>query len=505
MRNLLTFCLIVFCTVLLVYSAWLCDDAFVSFRYVENLTSGKGLTWNLGHRVQGFTHPLWIFVLYGLDLCFSDLFTATMVFSTVLALGALVVPLGVRVHGGRGLWVVCLVGGLAFSKAFVDFSSSGLEVALSYLLFALFLDRLRKKKNATCSTMMFFLCGCIFLNRMDTILIFAPICLRTLCIRPKDSIFRMGPTLVLVMGWFIFATLYFGFPLPNTFYAKLNSGYPFQEYLERAQDYYFVQLNYDPITLLYIAFGITVGFLSRDKEQQCLSLGLVLYLLYILTIGGDFMMGRFFALPAYVSMWIVLRYLSTQTVMVRHGMTMGFFVVCTAYMQYSTVHIPMLDAHPGYTSTTFLRRNITDERGGYYERTGLMSSNQDFPSPSFHNAVINKKIVIGCKGLGRDGITKGTYAFIVDECALTDPFLARLPGRKEPKWEIGHIKRAIPQGYTKSLYTKKNMLQETKLSSFYKDMDEIVTGDVFSWKRLQTIVRLNLNPPDFVEQRGSQR
>ena len=152
MRNLLIFFLLVFCTVLLVYSAWLCDDAFVSFRYVENLTSGKGLTWNLGHRVQGFTHPLWIFVLYGLNLCFSDLFTATMVFSTILALGAFALPFGVGKNGGLGLWEVCLVGGLTFSKAFVDFSSSGLEVALSYLLFALFLDRLRKKENAICSS-----------------------------------------------------------------------------------------------------------------------------------------------------------------------------------------------------------------------------------------------------------------------------------------------------------------------------------------------------------------
>jgi hypothetical protein len=39
------------------------DDAFISFRYVERLWSGHGLTWTAGPPVEGFTHPLWILLL----------------------------------------------------------------------------------------------------------------------------------------------------------------------------------------------------------------------------------------------------------------------------------------------------------------------------------------------------------------------------------------------------------------------------------------------------------
>ncbi|MBK7758077.1 MAG: hypothetical protein IPI35_17100 [Deltaproteobacteria bacterium] len=42
------------------------DDAFVSFRYVNNLLSGHGLVWNLDERVEGYTNLLWVLLLAAL-------------------------------------------------------------------------------------------------------------------------------------------------------------------------------------------------------------------------------------------------------------------------------------------------------------------------------------------------------------------------------------------------------------------------------------------------------
>lgn len=42
------------------------DDAFISFRYVERFLVGKGLTFNDGEYVEGFSNPLWVFLLIGL-------------------------------------------------------------------------------------------------------------------------------------------------------------------------------------------------------------------------------------------------------------------------------------------------------------------------------------------------------------------------------------------------------------------------------------------------------
>ena len=48
-------------------AAWfLCDDAFISFRYARNLVEGHGLVFNPGERVEGYTNFLWALELAAL-------------------------------------------------------------------------------------------------------------------------------------------------------------------------------------------------------------------------------------------------------------------------------------------------------------------------------------------------------------------------------------------------------------------------------------------------------
>ena len=58
---------------LLVWLGWqittswfVCDDAFIAFRYARNLADGHGLVFNRGERVEGFTDFLWVLELAGL-------------------------------------------------------------------------------------------------------------------------------------------------------------------------------------------------------------------------------------------------------------------------------------------------------------------------------------------------------------------------------------------------------------------------------------------------------
>src|SRR5687767_8859993 len=41
------------------------DDAFISFRYADNLARGLGLVYNSGERVEGYTNFLWTVLLAG--------------------------------------------------------------------------------------------------------------------------------------------------------------------------------------------------------------------------------------------------------------------------------------------------------------------------------------------------------------------------------------------------------------------------------------------------------
>ena len=47
----------------LIRTAWMCDDAYITLRTVDNFVSGFGPRWNVAERVQAYTHPLWMFVL----------------------------------------------------------------------------------------------------------------------------------------------------------------------------------------------------------------------------------------------------------------------------------------------------------------------------------------------------------------------------------------------------------------------------------------------------------
>lgn len=42
---------------------WVTDDAFITFKSVLNFIDGNGLVFNVGERVQSYTHALWFLIL----------------------------------------------------------------------------------------------------------------------------------------------------------------------------------------------------------------------------------------------------------------------------------------------------------------------------------------------------------------------------------------------------------------------------------------------------------
>jgi hypothetical protein len=48
---------------ILLRTAWICDDAYITFRMVDNVIAGFGPRWNVAERVQGYAHPRWMLLL----------------------------------------------------------------------------------------------------------------------------------------------------------------------------------------------------------------------------------------------------------------------------------------------------------------------------------------------------------------------------------------------------------------------------------------------------------
>ena len=99
------------------------------------------------------------------------------------------------------------------------------------------------------------------------------------------------------IGWEIFATIYYGFPFPNTAYAKLNNWVSSDALLKNGFLYLKNSLLWDPITLTVILSGAVSAFIRKNRAGILLGVGALLYVFYIVKIGGDFMSGRFLSGP----------------------------------------------------------------------------------------------------------------------------------------------------------------------------------------------------------------
>ncbi|MBM3126185.1 MAG: hypothetical protein FJZ87_14130, partial [Chloroflexi bacterium] len=266
-------------------SAWISDDAYITLRTSDNWIHGHGLTWNAGERVQTYTHPLWMFLLSGVFLVVRNGYAAAM----LLSLGVSFAVIAVFLYEQSDDWLILLLGGgaLLLSKAFVDYSTSGLENPLSHLLllvFAIVLFRSDFPIGRRTLFMLGLISGLAAFNRMDTILFVLPAMVYFLLYQIK-GVRNLG---VAVLGflpfllWEIFAVFYYGFPFPNTAYAKLNSDIPIHLILSQGLIYFFDSLMHDPITLIVIGSCVLASVAWKDTRIRLVASGLVLYLLYVL-------------------------------------------------------------------------------------------------------------------------------------------------------------------------------------------------------------------------------
>jgi hypothetical protein len=116
--------------------AWLLDDAFVYFRYVDNwLFLDRGLVFNRGEFVEGYTSPLWVLLLSGARLTGIDFWTLIRVFSVVFSVCFWAMCVSLRRRLTREGPVANLpLAVFATHYGVLSYFSSGLETPLVQLL-----------------------------------------------------------------------------------------------------------------------------------------------------------------------------------------------------------------------------------------------------------------------------------------------------------------------------------------------------------------------------------
>ncbi|MBA4285366.1 MAG: hypothetical protein C0434_07515 [Xanthomonadaceae bacterium] len=469
---------------------WMSDDAFISFRTVWNLVNGYGLTWNTDERVQAFTHPLWLFLIAAAHALSGEMYLTAMAVSVACSLLAVHVVLRRLCYGNTAALAFVVL--LLCSQAVLDFTTSGLENPLSFLLVALFCAQWLNHPAGYRPLFGLMLTGCLLaLNRLDLAVLVAPALAIELW--QQRSRRALGITVIAMtplVAWELFSLLFYGFPFPNTYYAKLNTGIPKAEYVAQGLVYLLDVAIRDPGTLLILALALLAPFAyGGSRARVPLVLGLLAYLAYVVNAGGDFMQGRFVSVPAFLAAIL----LSTDSDPLRRTDEGRIWLVLSAVVLIAATRLIPLEA-----SDPPIRANgIADERHYYFAQTGLLYHQRYRKVPFNHPWGMTGARMRGTpsqpvevfNAIGFAGFAAGPDVHIVDQHALSDAFLARLPSTRP--WRIGHFLRELPPGYLASLADGRNRLVDPAQRALFDDLQKVIRGPLLAPGRLDAIWRLN--------------
>jgi arabinofuranosyltransferase len=488
-------------------NAWIADDAYISLRVAKNILLGYGPVWNIDDRVQVFTHPLWMAVLIFAQWLFpGNAAQAVIVLGIIFTLIALILFLrDIQVRWVMVLSVVLLLS----SMPFVDYATSGLENPLLYILVILFAHEYLGKKR-TFQLALF--AGLAIFTRADAAALFIPAFIPLLMQHWRrrefwlDLLKGFSPLIV----WELFSLFYFGYLLPNTDYAKLHTYIHPQVSGSHAYNYFANSLDWDKVTLPIIVAALIVADLNRrNRAHLYLTLGIALYLFAIYKAGGDYMSGRFFAVPFFLATYLVARWLQEPAPSPRFlkpaaAVALLLLAVITPLSPvtqpltnlsnyvYGIVPntprdgIELLDTYHGLVS----------DEGEYYCPYMCLYNLANLPLNIYYKESQRIKhipqVVEGSIGLA--GYYADPKVHIVDEYALADPLLSHLPSNDAARQ--GHFDRQIPPGYLDSLKHHANLITNGCDHQLYRDIMPVATGKLFSLHRFKEIIKLNLGISD---------
>lgn len=280
------------------FSNYITDDAYISFRYLENLKQGNGLVYNPGEKVWGFTNYLWIMFLAPLtELNMDPLIGARIlgVICNVLSLILVLFGFGTLMKYETRSILGALF--LVTNGAFLLQSLSGLETSFFTLLVLCALYMYGRAINKK-SPRSFFFSGLIMalatLTRPEGLFLSGILIAHTMVSRksidlPLKLILKRYLTgflpviLVFIMSMFF----YYGAFWPNSINAKVGLS---PEQLFRGMRYFLVFVVYNPLPIILLLVTC-LFFRSADVLVRAIFLFIAFFMFFNVFVGGDWMLG----------------------------------------------------------------------------------------------------------------------------------------------------------------------------------------------------------------------
>jgi len=332
---------------------FICDDAYISFHYAQNLSRHGALVWNLGERVEGYTNFLWTVLLAGADRIGIAIPQASLILGRLFGVAGVFVLLwvsiilrkesasqGKMVTGQAGThfqakprhdWhratrepLTWLAPALTASTAgYACWSSGGLETQMFTFLataaMGIYLYEAKRNRHTILSSLVMALAA---MTRPEGVLLFAIMAMHRLTWDLPAALSSMrrhriawstlgrrvlwGAGFIAPYGlYFLWRYHYYGFLFPNTYYVKASSpnwsqtrSFGWAYLATFARDYHLVRLAWIP------ALGLTWSLVEAIRKRPFRAFAWSLWILlvtglaaHVIRVGGDFMAMHRFWVP----------------------------------------------------------------------------------------------------------------------------------------------------------------------------------------------------------------
>lgn len=270
------------------------DDAYISFRYAENLVQGNGLVFNPGERVEGYTNFLWtlmsaVVIAFGGDpAIFSKILGLISALATLVIVSLYMQKIS---SSGNEKNVSFAPAILSFFVPFSFWAIGGLETSFfTFWVTIGLLHTVEGKEQKLFSKASLFLVIASF-TRPDGLYFWVIAFTYSMLIasgRRYETVFKwFMPHVVFFLPYFIWRWSYYGWLFPNTYYVRMGTDFAQNRELWYSGFHYlldFFSVN-GGISLIFFLFDAILITSFRGKKFFVAVISLTF--LHLIRVGGD--------------------------------------------------------------------------------------------------------------------------------------------------------------------------------------------------------------------------
>lgn len=440
---------------------FICDDAWISFRYARNLALSGELVFNSGEKVEGYTNFLWTITLsfFSFLRLRLDIVAHFMTFISSVAVLAAVGKTLQKSFNTPFYLVFFAVFSCLFNGTFAFWTTGGLEgMAFSaFLLWGIYysLELPDSRKWVFMYTTMW--SGCmltrpegIALAAVSGLYVFISALLRKYRHLPTHLIyiFSAGSILgAIFLSHSIFKFFYYGSIIPNTWYAKIYGVPPdflFKHGLKYVQSFFVYYWVFAFLPVLFVLLFKPGKNSLNALLLLILSGGLILH---TILSGGDFMAMHRMMLPVWPMLVILVFAAFAHLVdLLKEKLRYSFIFAAIIGLLFASIQFSRsfstLHNQKKSEKTWFGMESVAGMKNFVNDRVLIGKKLKKIANTG------GQKVIIAVGGAG--AISYFSDGKIIDSFGLMDPKTARKKVKVGNFYKPGHLKQA-PWNYIASL------------------------------------------------------